>query len=40
MKRALVSIEDELQERLAKLEGQGKLLEAERLRMRTRTTSR
>jgi excinuclease ABC subunit B len=35
MKRALVSIEDELAERLAKLEGQGKLLEAERLRMRT-----
>jgi excinuclease ABC subunit B len=35
MKRALGSIEDELAERLAKLEGQGKLLEAERLRMRT-----
>ncbi len=35
MKRALVSIESELQERLASLEGQGKLLEAERLRMRT-----
>ena len=36
MKRAVVSIEDELEERLATLEGQGKLLEAERLRMRTR----
>ncbi len=36
MKRAVVSIEDELEERLALLEGQGKLLEAERLRMRTR----
>jgi excinuclease ABC subunit B len=35
MKRALVSIEDELHERLGLLEGQGKLLEAERLRMRT-----
>ncbi|MDP9329622.1 MAG: excinuclease ABC subunit UvrB [Actinomycetota bacterium] len=35
MKRALVSIEDELHERLAQLDGQGKLLEAERLRMRT-----
>jgi excinuclease ABC subunit B len=35
MKRALVSIEEELHERLAKLESQGKLLEAERLRMRT-----
>jgi excinuclease ABC subunit B len=35
MKRALVSIEDELHERLAHLDGQGKLLEAERLRMRT-----
>jgi excinuclease ABC subunit B len=35
MKRALVSIEDELHERLAALESQGKLLEAERLRMRT-----
>jgi excinuclease ABC subunit B len=35
MKRALTSIEDELQSRLAFLEGQGKLLEAERLRMRT-----
>ena len=35
MKRALVDIEQELIERLAELEGQGKLLEAERLRMRT-----
>ncbi|HET9724508.1 MAG TPA: excinuclease ABC subunit UvrB [Actinomycetota bacterium] len=35
MKRAIVGIEQELQERLAWLEGQGKLLEAERLRMRT-----
>ncbi len=35
MKRALVTIEEELHERLAALEGQGKLLEAERLRMRT-----
>jgi excinuclease ABC subunit B len=35
MKRALVTIEDELHERLAELEGEGKLLEAERLRMRT-----
>jgi excinuclease ABC subunit B len=35
MKRALVSIEEELHDRLAELEGQGKLLEAERLRMRT-----
>jgi excinuclease ABC subunit B len=35
MKRALVSIEDELHERLAQLDDQGKLLEAERLRMRT-----
>ncbi|HET7235405.1 MAG TPA: excinuclease ABC subunit UvrB [Actinomycetota bacterium] len=35
MKRAVVTIEDELRERLAVLEGQGKLLEAERLRMRT-----
>jgi excinuclease ABC subunit B len=35
MKRALLSIEEELQERLATLESQGKLLEAERLRMRT-----
>ena len=35
MKRALVTIEEELVERLAQLESQGKLLEAERLRMRT-----
>ena len=35
MKRALVDIEQELVERLAQLESQGKLLEAERLRMRT-----
>jgi excinuclease ABC subunit B len=35
MKRAIVDIEEELQQRLAYLEAQGKLLEAERLRMRT-----
>ena len=35
MKRAIASIEKELEERLALLEAQGKLLEAERLRMRT-----
>jgi excinuclease ABC subunit B len=35
MKEALVTIEQELVERLATLESQGKLLEAERLRMRT-----
>jgi excinuclease ABC subunit B len=35
MKRAIVNIEAELQERLAWFEGQGKLLEAQRLRMRT-----
>jgi excinuclease ABC subunit B len=35
MKRALVGIEDELQQRLSQLDAQGKLLEAERLRMRT-----
>ena len=35
MKRALVGIEEELRERLALLESQGKLLEAQRLRMRT-----
>ena len=35
MKRALVTIEEELHDRLAELEGEGKLLEAERLRMRT-----
>src|SRR5205809_5768085 len=35
MKRAIAGIEDELQHRLAQLEHEGKLLEAERLRMRT-----
>src|SRR3954447_6970648 len=35
MKTAIASIEQELGERLAKLESQSKLLEAERLRMRT-----
>jgi excinuclease ABC subunit B len=35
MKHALVTIEEELHERLAELESQSKLLEAERLRMRT-----
>jgi excinuclease ABC subunit B len=35
MKSAVVTIEQELHERLAELEAQGKLLEAERLRMRT-----
>ncbi|MEW6059555.1 MAG: excinuclease ABC subunit UvrB, partial [Actinomycetota bacterium] len=35
MRRAVVEIEQELRERLALLESQGKLLEAERLRMRT-----
>jgi excinuclease ABC subunit B len=35
MTRAIGSIESELQERLAYLDGHGKLLEAERLRMRT-----
>jgi excinuclease ABC subunit B len=35
MKDALVTIEEELGERLATLESEGKLLEAERLRMRT-----
>jgi excinuclease ABC subunit B len=35
MQRALVTIEEELRERLATLESQHKLLEAERLRMRT-----
>jgi excinuclease ABC subunit B len=35
MEQALVTIEQELHERLAELDGQGKLLEAERLRMRT-----
>lgn len=36
MKRALVNIEAELEERLAELRGQGKLLEAQRLEQRTR----
>ena len=35
MKRALATIEDELTDRLAEFERQGKLLEAQRLRMRT-----
>ena len=35
MKQAIVTIEEELHERLAYLDSQGKLLEAERLRMRT-----
>ena len=35
MRRAVVGIEKELQERLAVFESQGKLLEAQRLRMRT-----
>jgi excinuclease ABC subunit B len=35
MKQAIVTIEEELHERLAEYERQGKLLEAERLRMRT-----
>ncbi|MEO5876729.1 MAG: excinuclease ABC subunit UvrB [Streptosporangiaceae bacterium] len=35
MERAIVGIEKELEERLAELEQQGKLLEAQRLRMRT-----
>ena len=35
MARAIAGIEDELAERLAELEQQGKLLEAQRLRMRT-----
>ncbi|QZY30635.1 excinuclease ABC subunit UvrB [Nocardioides coralli] len=35
MERAIAGIEAELEERLAELEGQGKLLEAQRLRMRT-----
>ena len=35
MHHAVVTIEEELQQRLAELERQGKLLEAERLRMRT-----
>ncbi|KIL41513.1 excinuclease ABC subunit B [Gordoniibacillus kamchatkensis] len=36
MKRAIVNIERELEERLAELRGQGKLLEAQRLEQRTR----
>lgn len=35
MGKALEGIEQELEERLSELEGQGKLLEAQRLRMRT-----
>ncbi|WP_439029046.1 excinuclease ABC subunit UvrB [Gordonia terrae] len=35
MERAMASIERELEDRLAELEGKGKLLEAQRLRMRT-----
>src|SRR5690625_4018617 len=35
MAKAIASIEEELEERLAELENQGKLLEAQRLRMRT-----
>ena len=35
MRKAIVRIEDELQERLAYFEKEGKLLEAQRLRMRT-----
>ncbi|MBV9291814.1 MAG: excinuclease ABC subunit UvrB, partial [Frankiales bacterium] len=35
MERAIAGIESELESRLAELEGQGKLLEAQRLRMRT-----
>ena len=35
MKKAIVTIKEELKERLAELERQGKLLEAQRLRMRT-----
>ncbi len=35
MTRAIAGIESELEERLSELEGQGKLLEAQRLRMRT-----
>ena len=40
MERAIGGIEAELGERLAELERQQQLLEAQRLRMRTRTTSR
>ncbi|MCT4574411.1 excinuclease ABC subunit B, partial [Bacillus thuringiensis] len=35
MGRAITDIEQELQERLEELEGQNKLLEAQRLKMRT-----
>ena len=35
MERALVTIQDELRDRLAELKGEGKLLEAQRLEMRT-----
>jgi excinuclease ABC subunit B len=35
MERAIVSVESELEQRLAQLDRQGKLLEAQRLRMRT-----
>jgi excinuclease ABC subunit B len=35
MLKAIVTIEDELKDRLAELEGKGKMLEAQRLRMRT-----
>jgi excinuclease ABC subunit B len=35
MHRAIITIKEELEQRLAELEGQGKLLEAQRLRMRT-----
>ena len=35
LQHALVTIEAEMEERVAELEGQGKLLEAERLRQRT-----
>ncbi len=35
MERAITSIEAELEQRLAELDGQGKLLESQRLRMRT-----
>ena len=35
MDRAIAGIESELEQRLAEIEGQGKLLEAQRLRMRT-----
>ncbi|MEZ5249849.1 MAG: hypothetical protein R2713_11740 [Ilumatobacteraceae bacterium] len=40
MRKAVLGIEAELQERLAWFEANGKLLEAQRLRMRTSTTSR